>query len=312
MALAKIDAIKDFTVDSRENASSLCRKLSACGFQAGELGEAVRIMREMNRDAGCTRFFAFTANLVASGLRGVIAQYVREARVDAVLTTGGAVDHDLIKAYAPYLQGSFFLDDVALHRKKINRLGNVLVPNDRYELLEKKVQPLFRKLYAKRKVWSGSDLVRELSLELCMRDKNSFLRACVERGAPVFAPGLVDGSLGLQMYFFKQDHADFVLDETGDMRKLATLVLSAKRTGAVVLGGGIAKHHTIGANILRGGLDYSVYFTTASPFDGSLSGAQTQEAKSWGKLKEKGRAVTVVGDATINFPLAVAAAAAKT
>ena len=309
MALNSINAIKDFTVDSRENASSLCRKLSACGFQASELGDAVRIMREMNRDRDCTRFFAFTANLVASGLRGVIAQYIREARVDAVLTTGGAVDHDLIKAHAPYLQGSFFLDDVALHKKKINRLGNVLVPNDRYVLLEKKVQPLFGKLYARRKTWSGSDLVRELSLELCMKDRNSFLRACLERGAPVFAPGLIDGSLGLQMHFFKQDreHADFVLDETGDFKKLATLVLGAKRTGAVVLGGGIAKHHTIGANILRGGLDYSVYFTTASPYDGSLSGAQTQEARSWGKLKEKGRAVTVVGDATINFPLAVAA-----
>jgi deoxyhypusine synthase len=146
-----------------------------------------------------------------------------------------------------------------------------------------------------------------------MRDKNSFLRACVERGAPVFAPGLIDGALGLQMHFFKQDreHADFVLDETGDFRKLATLVLGAKRTGAVILGGGIAKHHAIGANVVRGGLDYAAYFTTASPFDGSLSGAQTQEAKSWGKIKERGRAVTVVGDATINFPLAVAAAASR-
>ncbi len=305
-----LNTIKDFTVDSRENAAGMAKKLSACGFQASELGEAVRLMRAMRSDAKCTRFFAFTANLVASGLRGVIAQYIREARVDAVLTTGGAVDHDIIKSHAPYLQGSFFLDDVALHKKKINRLGNVLVPNDRYVLLEKKVQPVFRKLYRQRKAWAISDFVRELSSELCMNDENSFLRACLERGAPVFAPGLVDGALGLQMHFFKQDHSDFVLDETGDMRKLATLVLGAKRTGAVILGGGIAKHHTIGANILRGGLDYSVYFTTASPFDGSLSGAQTQEARSWGKLKEKGRAVTVVGDAAINFPLAAAAATA--
>lgn len=305
--MKKLDLVKDFTVDSRENAASLARKLASCGFQASELGSAVRIMREMNRDKNCTRFFAFTANLVASGLRGVIAQYVREARVDAVITTGGSVDHDVIKCYAPYLEGSFFLDDVALHRKKINRLGNLLVPNARYALLEKKVQPVFRKLYRQRKVWSASDFIRELSSELCLNDKNSFLRACLERGAPVFAPGLTDSALGLQLHFFKQDHADFVLDETADLRKLATLVLSAKRTGAVVLGGGISKHHVIGANILRGGLDYSVYFTTASPFDGSLSGAQTQEAKSWGKLKEKGKNVTVVGDATITFSLAASA-----
>jgi deoxyhypusine synthase len=304
-----LNPVKDFAVSPKENASSLCKKLAACGFQASELGNAVRIMRAMRGDADCTRFFAFTANLVASGLRGVIAQYVREARIDCVITTGGAIDHDLIKSHAPDLQGSFFLDDVALHRKKINRLGNLLVPNERYALLERKVQPVFRKLYARRRVWAASDFIRELAQSLCMKDKNSFLRACLERGAPVFAPGLVDGALGLQLHFFKQDYPDFVLDETADLRKLATLVLSAKRTGAVILGGGIAKHHAIGANILRGGLDYAAYFTTASPFDGSLSGAQTQEAKSWGKLKEKGSAVTVVGDATINFPLAVAATA---
>ncbi len=307
MALNSMNPVKDFTVDSRENASALVRKLASCGFQASELGSAVSIMREMRDDAKCTRFFAFTANLVASGLRGVLAQFIREARVDAVLTTGGAIDHDLIKSHAPYLQGSFFLDDVALHKKKINRLGNILVPNDRYALLEKKVQPVFRKLYEKRKVWATSDFVRELASELCLNDKNSFLRACLERGTPVFVPGFVDSALGLQLHFFKQDYPDFVLDETGDFKKLATLVLSAKKTGAVILGGGIAKHHTIGANILRGGLEYSVYFTTASPFDGSLSGAQVQEAKSWGKIKERGKAVTVVGDATISFPLAVAA-----
>ncbi|MEM0475936.1 MAG: deoxyhypusine synthase, partial [Candidatus Norongarragalinales archaeon] len=302
-----LNKVKDFTVSAKENAASLTTKFSRCGFQASELGEAVRLMREMNRDKNCVRFFAFTANLAASGLRGVLAQYIREARVDAVITTGGAIDHDLIKCFAPYALGSFFLDDAALHRKKINRLGNILVPNERYVLLEKKVQPVFQKLYAQRKAWSASDFVRELSSELCLRDENSFLRACLERGAPVFVPGLTDSALGLQLHFFKQEKPDFILDETADLRKLATLVLSAKRTGAVVLGGGISKHHVIGANILRGGLDYAVYFTTASPFDGSLSGAQTQEAKSWGKLKEKARHVTVVGDASINFALAAAA-----
>jgi deoxyhypusine synthase len=35
-----------------------------------------------------------------------------------------------------------------------------------------------------------------------------------------------------------------------------------------------------------------------------MSGASTNEAKSWGKLKDDSDSVTVVGDATINFPLA--------
>ena len=58
---------------------------------------------------------------------------------------------------------------------------------------------------------------------------------------------------------------------------------------------------------MRGGLDYAVYVTTASEYDGSLSGARPREAKSWGKITEKGDTVVVHGDATLILPLIKAA-----
>jgi deoxyhypusine synthase len=109
------------------------------------------------------------------------------------------------------------------------------------------------------------------------------------------------------MYFFKQDHKDFIVDVTGDMKQLADIVLNSDKTGAIILGGGISKHHIIGANILRDGLDFAVYVCTAPEFDGSLSGAQTREAKSWGKIKEEANSINVNCDATIAFPLMAAA-----
>ena len=109
--------------------------------------------------------------------------------------------------------------------------------------------------------------------------------------------------IGLQLYFFKQKHKDFAVDVTADLHELAQLVLTAEKTGAIILGGGISKHHIIGANILRNGLDYAVYVSTATELDGSLSGARTREAKSWGKLKEKGRHASVFCDATIALPV---------
>lgn len=60
-------------------------------------------------------------------------------------------------------------------------------------------------------------------------------------------------------------------------------------------------------NTLRGGLDAAVQITTARVEDGSLSGAPLREAISWGKVKGA-RIVDVYGDATILFPLIVAAA----
>ena len=280
--------------------------MGSSGFQATKLVEAARISREIFSDRECFTFLSFTANMVASGLRGAIAETIRRGLVDAVVTTGGAIDHDFIKSFEPYFIGDFNADDAALHRKGVNRLGNVFIPTARYELFEKKVQPVFERVCKRQKTIAPSRLVAEMAGEI--RDKNSFLYWCRQKKVPVYSPCLIDSALGLQLHFFRQDHPAFVIDELADLRELAPLVLLAKRTGAIVLGGGPSKHFTIASNILRGGLDKAVYVTTASEWDGSLSGAETREAKSWGKIKEKAREVTVHGDATILYPLLLAAA----
>ena len=296
--------VKDVQIKKGMKAADLFSQYAATGFQASEFSRAVEVMRLMRSDKQCVKILAFTANLVASGLRGVLARYVREGNADVVITTGGSIDHDLIRAYAPYEVASFAEDDIALHRKGINRIGNILVPNARYELLEKKVQPVFKKIYEKQRIITPSALITELTAGI--KDKNSIMKACLDRNVPIYSPNIIDSALGLQLYFFKQDHSGFVIDELKDMRKLGDTILTAKRTGAVILGGGTAKHYTIASNILRGGLDYAAYFTTAQEYDGSLSGARVQEAKSWGKVGEKARTACVYGDATIIFPLAVA------
>ena len=91
-----------------------------------------------------------------------------------------------------------------------------------------------------------------------------------------------------------------------DEQELSDITFEAKETGAIVVGGGISKHHTIWWNQFRGGLDYAVYLTTAVEYDGSLSGAQVREAVSWGKVKEGADQITVEGDATITLPIIVA------
>ena len=74
------------------------------------------------------------------------------------------------------------------------------------------------------------------------------------------------------------------------------------------MGGGISKHFALNANIFREGFDYVVYINTAQEFDGSDSGAEPEEAKSWGKISANANTVKVFGDATILFPLLVAGA----
>lgn len=288
-----MDDIKD--IDTRD----LFSDLEHVGFQSTNLGRAVELIKKMKKERAKI-FLTFTANMVASGLRGIFTDMCKNKFVDAIITTGGSLDHDLIRSEKPYLLGDFNLDDRELHEKGINRIGNILVPNDRYEFLEKWMKPVFEKLYSKKKIVSPSEVAKAIGE---MLDESSFLYWCARNKIPVYSPGITDSAIGLQTYFFKQKNKDFGIDVTADMNELASLVLNSDKTGGIILGGGISKHHAIGVNILRGGLDYAVYVTTASEWDGSLSGAKTKEAISWGKLKENANHITVNSDATIVLPI---------
>jgi len=297
-----MDEIRDYAIKKGMKASDLAGQMADAGFQASEIGEAVRIIKQMRKEKA-TVFLSFTANMVASGMRGIIAQMVRDRFVDVIITTGGSIDHDLIRTGKSYLKGDFSLDDSDLHKRGVNRLGNILIPNDRYVFLEKRMQAIFSELHKTKRSWTPSELILEIGKTI--KDEGSFLHWAAKNNVPVFCPGITDSAIGLQLYFFRQEHKDFQIDVAGDM-KLADIVINAEKTGGIILGGGISKHHTIGVNILREGLDYAVYVTTSSPWDGSLSGATSNEAKSWSKIKEKGSTATIYGDASIILPLIMA------
>ncbi|MFA5105593.1 MAG: deoxyhypusine synthase [Candidatus Micrarchaeia archaeon] len=279
------------------------------GFQATNLGRARAILSgiKAEKEKGKTTvYLGFTANMVASGARGMIAALVESGLADVVVTTAGAIEHDIIKAHEPYLIGDFDVDDAQLHKKEINRIGNVFVPTQRYVLFERifnRVTPSCVQKHGD--MISPSEFARECGeyIGANKKDKHSFLMHCTQKDVPVFCPGITDGAIGLQTYFYKQKNRKFGIDVTKDMKALADITLNADSTSAIILGGGISKHHIIGVNILRGGLDRAVYLTTAAEWDGSLSGAKTREAISWGKIREKSSHAHVYGDVTINLPM---------
>ncbi len=276
------------------------------GFSAKNLAIAVNIMKKMNSDKKCFKFLSFPAAVVSTGLRGAIAQAIESGMFDAIITTCGTLDHDLARAWGgKYYHGAFELDDSELHKKGVNRLGNILIPNDDYgKTIEDGMQPVLKELAMRKKDWSGRELIKEFGLRL--KDNNSILYQAAKRNIPVFVPGITDGAFGTNMVWFSQDNK-FCLDLLDDERALANIAFDNKDTGALMIGGGISKHHTIWWSQFKGGLDYAVYITTASQYDGSLSGARLTEAVSWGKVKEDAKYVTVDGDATIILPLILAA-----
>ncbi len=279
---------------------------SSGGFSAKNLAKAVSILKDMIKEKECKKFLSFPACIIATGLRGAIAQTIEKDLFDIIITTCGTLDHDLARAYGgDYYHGSFELDDAKLHDSGINRLGNVLVPNESYGIiLENKMNPVLEELVKVKKEWSGREIIHEFGKRL--DDKNSILYQASKKNIPIYVPGITDGAFGTNLVWFSQDH-DFKIDVLKDEKEIADIVFSNEKTGALMIGGGISKHHVIWWNQFKKGLDYAVFITTATQYDGSLSGARLKEAVSWGKIKEKARYVTVDGDATIILPVILAA-----
>jgi deoxyhypusine synthase len=268
-------------------------------------------LEEMYHDGECTKILSFPACLVSTGTRGIIKELVKRKMADAIITASGTIDHDLARVWKDYLHGSFLMDDAELRRKGINREGNVLIPNECYgEIIEDKLQPIFDEIYKSgRKDMAPYEIVWEIGkrLENEKNKEDSIIYWAYKNKIPVFIPGVTDGAFGWQLWFFYQRHKDFNVNVLADDQRLSEIIYSSKKLGALMIGGGISKHHAIWWCQFRDGLDYAVYITTADEWDGSLSGARLREAVSWGKVKEKAKYITVEGDATTILPLLISA-----
>ncbi len=265
------------------------------GFQSTQIGKAKLILKEMFEKASL-KILAFTGNTVATGLRGIYIKMIEKGYVDVIVTTGATIDHDVMRSFTDYYIGDFTVDDKKLRADGINRLGNIYVSNKSYEMLES----ITNELFLEEKTYTPSEIAYIFGKYLHDKNIRSILSKCYEKNIPVISPGIIDAAIGLFFYYISK-RRKISLDPIPDLKKYIDMILLAKKTGALIIGGGISKHHAIGANIVRGGLDYAIYVTSSQEWDGSLSGARSNEAVSWGKIK--GKHVDIYGEATIILPI---------
>ena len=295
----------------KETTNELVKQLyNSGGFTAKKLSIGVNILEDMIKQKNCVKFLSFPACIISTGTRGIIKDLIKRKLFDIVITTCGTLDHDLARLWENYYHGHFMSDDKKLHKQGINRLGNIFIPNKCYgKILEEKLQPILSEVYKKNNKWSTKDLIWEFAKHLQKEQKKeeSIIYWAYKNHIPIYIPGITDGAFGSQIWMYYQTHRDFTIDVLKDEQDLSDIVFNAKKTGALIIGGGISKHHVIWWNQFCNGLDYAVYITTASEYDGSLSGAQTREAISWGKIKENADNVTIDGDATAMLPFMISA-----
>jgi deoxyhypusine synthase len=296
--------VKDYEIEPSSTFENIISFMNDTGgFEGRHLANGITILQNMINEKDCTKFLSFVGALISTGNRGIVRDMIKNKMFDCIITTCGALDHDIARSFSSYYEGDFQLDDNFLLTKNIHRLGNILIPNENYgPLIESKIQSILQDLYDKtkdRKEFSPSEIIRYIGSRL---NETSFLFWAFKNDIPVFVPGIVDGAVGNQIWLFNQNHKDFKIDILKDQTKLSEIIFDSKMTGAFMMGGGISKHHTLWWNQYRGGLDYAVYVTTSSEWDGSLSGALVKEAISWGKVTSEAKQITIHADITTVLP----------
>ncbi len=300
-------AIKGYDFDKGVDYKEIVSKFASSGFQASHLANAIQITNKMI-DEKAFIYLGYTSNLVSSGLRDIFRYLVKHKKVNVIVTTAGGIEEDIMKCMGDFVLGDFRASGKELYKKEINRIGNIFVTNKLYVKFESFVQPILEEIYQDQKKtgrsYCPSDIIWKLGEKI--NDERSICYWAWKNKIRIYCPALTDGAFGDNIYFFKFRHPDFIIDIAEDAKLLNDTTMGQKKSGIIVLGSGVVKHHILNANMLKNGAEYAVYINNAQEFDGSDAGALPEEAVSWGKILADAESVKVFGDATIIFPLLVA------
>jgi deoxyhypusine synthase len=272
---------------------------------AGRIYRATKLLGEVIQDEETTVFLSVAGPMVPGGLRKVIRDLIANGYVDVLITSGANLTHDLLEAFGGAHYRDQHHDDEELCQMGMGRIGDIYTKSEDFEVFESKINTIMGQIAEKNNKINIRDFLTQIGH--LIDDDNSILHTAAEKGVPIYAPGLIDSMMGLQLWMFTQEN-QLTLDAAGDMHELSDIVYGSQKVATIILGGGLPKHYALASNILTGGVDAAIQVTMDRSEAGSLGGAPLEEAKSWAKAKCGSRLVTVIGDATIIFPLMVAGA----
>ena len=282
-------------------------------MQGGRVGRAAGIVAEMFSDPDYTTFITLSGPLVPGGMRVILRDLIRDGYIDAVMTNGANMVHDLVESMGrSHFIGTVNVDDEEIYEQGYNRAYDIFIENDTFVDIESYVGKLVDDIpEEKRDGIAFHEFLHELGKRIT--DEESVLKAAADKNIPIFSPGFLDSMLGIPLWIYSKQKK-LVFNPLKDFDLLSDMVFDAKKSGAIILGGGTPKHHTQYLHTLREGLDAAVQLSSARVEDGSLSGAPLKESITWGKLRKgqlEEKTATIFGEVTSLFPLIVAAAIEK-
>ena len=244
--------------------------------------------------------------ILSSGLREIVKFLVQNKLVDAVVSTAGGIEEDLMKCVDPFKLGDFEMPGYDLRGKGWNRNGNIIIETYTYLRTSNLLMPILDEMLEEQKskgtVWSPSTLIAKLSSG--MGNETSVCYWAAKNNIPVYCPAIVDGGMGESLLMHTVGNPGLKLDVVQDHVNLSQVIKDSYKTAGLIIGGGVPKHMILNAQ--RGGLNHAVFINTAQEFDGSDSGARPDESVGWGEIHPEATPIKLFAEASLVFPLIVA------
>ena len=110
--------VRHMELQSKMTVNELVKQFDNAGcFGAGRLATACDVFEDMVRDEKCTIFLAVAGAVVPAGLRYIIADLIKKRLIDALVSTGANMVHDLVEALGGHhYKGHWMINDFFLYK----------------------------------------------------------------------------------------------------------------------------------------------------------------------------------------------------
>ncbi|MEM3068566.1 MAG: deoxyhypusine synthase family protein [Nitrososphaerales archaeon] len=306
----KREPVKPIEVWKGMTVNELILQMKSSGsFSSGALAKAVDIYEKMIREKAHI-FLTLSGALVPAGLKKVIITLIKKGWVNAIVSTGANLVHDVLEAFGgEHHKGSPYVNDESLYKMGIDRIYDVFVfEKDFEERFDEPILKIYKDIAEARKgeILSINEFLMEIAKRLPGED--SILKSAYLNNVRIFAPAIQDSVYGLMAAIHNKKRKDTLrVDAFMDLQEIWAIRKMYDNVGAVILGGGVPKNYVFQSFYFeRKKLNYVIQITLDRPETGGLSGATLDEAVSWGKINKDARKVVVVSEVTLAFPLIVA------
>ena len=326
--------LRPLDVAAANGFAELLTAMKDTAFGGRQLGEAADVLMEMTTDPDCFVIGSFSGAMTVAKQGLLLCEMIDRGMLDAVVSTGAMMAHGLVETHGlTHFKVEPDMDDRALYYAGYDRVYDTLE-------LENNLDDIEQLIYAVLDRWPAGEpccsrtLFEAHGRQLCAEhpDGRGILLSAARKGVPIYVPAFTDSELGLDFGLWnrrarRDGRSPVRFDPFLDLDDYTDRVARAKRLGIFTIGGGVPRNWAQQAGPYTGIIDkrlggqgtlcrfrYAVRICPEPVHWGGLSGCTYAEGISWGKFvppSEGGRFAEVAADATIAWPVLLAAVMAR-